>query len=231
MRIAVLYVFILVLGFAFQAEAAEGINSTGSAPLPMGAGGSTFIYVTSTGQMLFGSDSSNPKAWVDSLNGTARFTGGMSIEGVNADGVGLSVTNNIKVGVDQIVGSAGNRFGFWNGKGGLMMDNAGDVEIIGNVVVGSDSSPAAVTVAKVTIPGTTANESLDVNKMNTIINISNLPACDWAAGEVMTKDGTNSYKCVKVSAGGSVYKGTIDCSSTGRVVIGFVNGEPKCGSI
>ena len=252
LSIAVLLMF--GLSFGAGARAAEGVNSTAGSDLPMGASGETFLHLLKTKKIYFGAreddDESKAKALIDTTNGSAFFKGPVTFNGgVDVKGGGLVVDNLIQsgdvsrhgaggiyLGPGQFLGSMetgtfGMRF---LDKWGPVMTSSGNVGI-GTLapskkldVNGDMNVEGDLEVDTLTIPGTELAGSLDAQKMDNIISISNLGACAGPGVAVLKKTGDHTYTCETVTAGSFAYNGTFACPS-GQYVTGFENGQPKCG--
>jgi hypothetical protein len=209
------------------------------------------------GTILFGPDTT-VNAWINTNTGKAVFNGPSQFGGLATFNDGLSITNgnltasgiiysgsqNVPGGLvvgsqqNQMFGSLdGSRFGLNIGnKWGLVLNDNGNVGIntltpLARLDVNGDGTVSGVlTVSSLTIPGTAREEALDAQKMNNIINISDLPKCTGTGIVVLTKNTDNTFACISVPSAGSVYNGTFDCSAQGKVVVGFVNGQPRCGT-
>jgi len=200
---------------------ADGINTAGDKALPIGAGGSTYLYLTSTGRLHFGEKKDEPVAWINKDGGAKFGKGGITISGTNSEGAGLSVAQNIKVGQNQFLGTKAAGVGFWNGNGGVLYSGSGSLSILKNVLIGTTDNPKDLKVSKITVPGAVNSESLDYIKMNNIINLANLTKC--TTGEVLTKEDADSFKCRAIS-------GDFMCP-TGEALVGFIDGVPKCETV
>jgi hypothetical protein len=238
---------------SFEAYAAVGVNSTPGNDLPMGASDNIFLYLMKTKKVLFGptANEDEANAWIDTTNGKAFFKGAVTFgNGVNVTGGGLVVNNIIQsgdianggtgglyVGPGEFFGSVDpDFFGLrFNDTWGLVMRSSGNIGI-GTLtpstrldVNGTMNVEGDLKVDTLTIPGTELKESLDARKMDNIISISNLEACTGPGVVVLKKTGEYTYSCETVTAGSFAYNGTYMCDS-GKYVIGFENGVPKCGT-
>lgn len=88
-----LFKFTATLAFCMvtgSAMAVDGLNSTGSNPLPIGAGGETIIRVNPSGLTEFlrptpGAPSTGARtAWINTDDGSASFTGDLTFGGTNS---------------------------------------------------------------------------------------------------------------------------------------------------
>jgi len=82
--------------------AADGITTKNGTDLPMGADGSSFVWLKGNagekGKVTFGTDAANPKATINTNDGSAAFTGAVKV-GTTTDG--CSSTNESALRYDS----------------------------------------------------------------------------------------------------------------------------------
>lgn len=194
------------------AMAAEGINSTGGNPLPIGAGGDTFIRILhNSGRInFFNPRSATETAWIEPSNGTASFARVTTTGNVEASRLIIGsqgASNNVTVNNNKI----------WTNSGNLYLNDETTGDSI--IHVGAPSKTTSVYIPQGVVQiGSEVIDEATVKIANT------LKSCQ--PDETVVKDANHNYICRSFPVANKT------CPSA-RVVIGCQRGSSNsgCGAV
>ena len=177
-----------------SAFAADGLNSSSSTPVPMGAGGNQFMQLNTSGLISFNNPSTssgNHTAWINANNGTSSFNGSM----VTMANIGLLTSTPPGWGMGLWtwdvyaegtvgVGSYGNVYAYLNRYGDIYAANS--LNIGGNISMNKDGDIYAAN--SLNIGGSVINQddlSILKNLANTIRGCSEGDALIKRGGQMV----------------------------------------------